>query len=164
MPVLLENVQKELKEIRDFKKYKIYPVTRIALTPAKGVKTVTYKANVKGDLDIYQTMIKFFGVDFVDADGTGVDKAKFRKDTYYFKKPGRRINEVQLKCSCSDFRFMFEKQLYDEKGLIGRWRKYKRKTPPPPIGRPFKNPDDYMGYCKHIWSFLEKLRTTKRIK
>ena len=166
MPVLLESVKKDLKKLRDFKKYKVYPVTNTAITPAKGVKTVTYKGDVKGSTDIYNTMIRFHNVEFVENIGSDTRKVKFRNVTYYFKNPQEKVNEVQLKCSCHDFRFMFEKQLYDEKALIGRWRKYKRRTPPPPHpdGRPFMNPDDHMGFCKHLWSFMEKLKKDKRLK
>lgn len=65
--------------------------------------------------------------------------------------------------NCPDFRFTWEKPLYDHKGLIGRWRKYIRKTPPPPKGHPYRNPDDKLGFDKHTWSVLFALKGSGRI-
>jgi DNA gyrase subunit B len=43
--------------------------------------------------------------------------------------------------NCPDFRFSFEKQLYDKDSLIGNWRRYKRKTPPSVRPAKPKNPN-----------------------
>lgn len=180
MPVLLEKIQKELKNLRNTNDYDILDVSKLAVQPMKGVKTVTYKANVKGGMPRrtpgssakrkkkldYQTMVQFLDVEFMESPTDETITATYNKQPYYFKIPDVREKFIKLKCSCQDFRFMWEKQLWDEKGLIGKFRSYTRKTlvpPGDPKGRPPVNPDEYMGYCKHMHSTLEKLREKKKI-
>ena len=66
--------------------------------------------------------------------------------------------------NCDDFRFMFEYPLFRKKGLIGTYRRYTRQTPPPPVGYPFKNPDEYLGFCKHIWNLIGSLKKRNLVK
>ncbi len=113
----------------------------------------------------YRVAIQFFEVKFSDKKSkffseivTVGGKVKFRE------VPNVKSNSVKLKCSCPDFRFRFEKELFDHKGLIGRFQKYTRKTPPPPEGHAFANPDELMGYCKHIHIFLKRLKANEKIK
>lgn len=66
--------------------------------------------------------------------------------------------------NCEDFRFYWEYPLYKKKGLIGTFRRYSRKTLPPPEGRPYKNVTEQLGFCKHIWNLLVAFRTRGDIR
>ena len=65
------------------------------------------------------------------------------------------LNSGVVVHNCTDFRFRWMKPLYDSKGLLGNWKRYKDYTPNNPRS---VNPHGYMGICKHIFSFLNKLK------
>lgn len=172
MPVLLKQIRNQLKQYRPGapRSYPLQRVSKLESRAAPGINSVTYKAVVKGSgTRDYITFVQFFDVEFKE----NKDKKFFipvsvGENLKFHSKHSVAKNRVSLKCSCDDFRFRFEKQLFDEKALIGRFRKYVRKTPPPvrpanaknpnPIGKDFENPDDYLGFCKHIWSLLNALK------
>ena len=72
--------------------------------------------------------------------------------------PDLAKNPVRVACSCPAYYFYFS---YWNKmgGAHARrpLRGYVRKTPPPPEGLPFKNPDHLPGACKHILAFANYL-------
>lgn len=58
---------------------------------------------------------------------------------------------VKVTCSCADFYFMWWKWNSNTNALAGPdFDKYERKTPDPPVGRPYKNPGQHEGLCKHL--------------
>jgi len=159
-------------------------VKELELTAMLGVKTLTFKGVVKSEfpqerakqkIDVrgkmvkaplsYMVHIQFHNVDFQEEkDAEHEEAVKVGSKTVYFRRPRVGVNPLKLKCTCQDFRFNWEKELFDNKALIGSWRKYKRKTPPPPEGFPYANPFEYMGFCKHINSFLFHLRREELIR
>lgn len=184
MPVLLKKAKDDLsklpRKLADYTKLGLAGPLDTKFQP--GIKAVTFQGNIKSEedpTDMYRTTIQFFDVeykktDFKDAIKVEVEKGMILPDGYkeaktlFMKVPTVRGSGVRMKCACPDFRFNFEKQLYDKNGLIGNWRKYKRKTPPNvrpgnpknpnPIGADFKNPDNYLGMCKHLYSLLVHLK------
>lgn len=166
MPVFLKDVKAELQQfgrsVRKGEYRKQFRVSERQLVKKANLRnrSITYKTVVAGETNNYTVYVQFFGIDFreepnnantwlsVDVDGK----------KWWYRAPSARKNPVHLKCSDPDFRFRFEKPLFDAGGLIGTFRKYKRKTPPPPVGRPYANPDDLLGFCKHIWSLLRWLQ------
>lgn len=60
--------------------------------------------------------------------------------------------------NCRDFMFTFEKPLAENGGLWpnNRWTQYQRLTPKG-TGYPERNPNEKMGYCKHVATFLRYL-------
>lgn len=199
MPKLLKVIKADLLKVpRDVDgkvKRKLSQYTKLSLAGQLdtkyqyGTKSVTYSGNIKSETDpsdMYRVTIQFLKLEF--------NKSRIRKDDIEVKVspdailpdgfkegeirfmpiPKVAIHPVRLKCACPDFRFYFEKQLYDSNSLIGNWRKYKRKTSPKvrptrpsnpnPEGADFKNPDDYMGMCKHVYSFLVHLRNKGLVK
>jgi len=63
--------------------------------------------------------------------------------------------------NCPDFRFRFEKELYDVGGIIGNWNRYKKV---PGSNRGPVNPDHRLGYCKHVYSLLKSLKIMGYVK
>ena len=75
--------------------------------------------------------------------------------------PTVKENRVNLKCQCTDFRFVWEFPLFENKALIGRFRKYTRV---PGSARAPRNPNDLMGFCKHVWNFMRALENAGAMK
>lgn len=175
MPSFLGQLKRQLTAYgRDPNSYDAREVVDLETTALPGARAVRYRATVNGDGDQYSTYVQFFNVSFNSArGGANTELVNVSGATSYHAKPSIARNPVTLKCSCQDFRFNFEKQLFDVQSLIGNWRRYKRRTPPPtrpdqpknpnPIGHDFVNPDDYLGYCKHVRSLLLTLKRTRRI-
>jgi len=163
LPILSEIMKEALG--RDTKKY---PVKRTALKEMKagiGVKSLTFIGTVTGNSDTYKVAIKFFDVKFSDEKLKGYREVKAHGKVRYFEIPNININRFQWKSEDSNFRFMWEKPLFDNQLLIGNWRRYVRKTPPPSKGGyPFKNPDGIIGYSYPIHNMLRKLATLRLIR
>lgn len=147
-------------------------VSKLEISALIGIKSLTYKGIVNSEnpkerdsknkkLTVF---IQFFNIEFKDKEDEEYNLSVMVKGKkWWYKLPKLSVNSVKLKCSCFDFRFKFEKELQDKKGLIGRFRKYKRKTPPPPVGRGFANPTHVLGFCKHMWTFTWFLKRTKKL-
>jgi hypothetical protein len=140
------------------------------------------------------TYIEFHGVEFSDTKpkGKGWNPVKIQNQMFWYKTPTIQNNPVSLKCSCEDSRFRWERPLALIKSLIGSWRRYDakkedqkagvpaktrrarkyyvlgksyvRKTPRPPAGRPYANPNDIPGFCKHVHSLRIHLQKQGLIK
>lgn len=161
MPQFLRDIRDELKDFP--RNHRKYPRLRIRSFESKAVihtRSIIYRAAVMGETANYVTSIQFFDIDFFDEK----DKkdhplpVKVHGKIHYHQVPSVGRNTVLLKCSCPDFRFRWEKPLFDNGALIGQWRKYTRVTPPPPVGLPHANPEELMGYCKHVNSLLFALK------
>ena len=171
-------VLRELKQFRSGApgKYTKLPVKKIESVARPGINSLTVRSVVTGEFirekangskgkRKYRTSVQFFELQFSETKSKFFSvPAKVGGKLMYHQVPNLKENSVKLKCECEDFRFRFEKELFDNKGLIGRFRKYVRKTPPPPEGHPFANPEELMGYCKHVHSLLTSLKNAKRIK
>lgn len=174
MPLLLKDIKRDLKKFRDIKYYskKAIKITHLVVHPALNIQTLTFQAKVHGQMGDYLAQIRFHEVDFTDEGDMSAKLRSGREVTYF--APHIDANPVSINCSCQDSQFCFEWEMFKEDSCIGTWRKYKpnpiggvytahhpqggaykRKTPDPyKGGREFKNPDGYVGYCKHINAFL----------
>lgn len=186
MPFLFPTVKATMRRFRDPDRVYKERVTILSVdvSASPGVKTVQYQAVVKpktkGEKTNYTTTIRFHGI-VATTDRRNTKHISLDQDgkTYYYEIPSVKRNPVQIKCTCSSFRFEFEKQDYDAGGLIGNWRRYKRKTRPAqrppnarnpnPQGRDFVNAlpdggDEIVGYCKHIHALLQLLRKQDKVR
>lgn len=65
---------------------------------------------------------------------------------------------IQVRCSCPDYRWTWGWDNYEKKVMAGpNVPPYQRKTPPPPEGYPYRNPQHVIGPCKHIRACLKWL-------
>lgn len=127
---------------------------------AKGVKTVYYNASVVGQSGKTYRQTVAFRTDISDTPRKGYVKYKGKDDKreFYYRIPSLSKDNIRLTGSCPDHLFRFSYPLSLKKALIGKWHRYKRKTPPPPKGRPHVNPKNRLGFCKHMYAFISRLR------
>jgi hypothetical protein len=167
MPKLLRDIRDELREFpRNPRKYPRLPLQSKTLEsrPQLYHNSIMYRAVVKGETANYVTSVQFWKIDFQsDKDESHSIPIKADGKLMYYKCPSVGRNAVKIKCSCEDFRYRWEYPLFQEGGLIGQFRKYTRKTPPPPAGAPYANPDEFLGYCKHVHSLLLALRDSELV-
>ena len=72
--------------------------------------------------------------------------------------PSLSKNPVRVSCSCPAYYYYFS--YYNKMGGAHARRPlkgYVRKTPPPPVGRPFTNEPKLAGACKHVLAFANYL-------
>ena len=157
---------------RDIKDYTILKVSRLDTTPNvkegylefEGVVSSETQAGVK-----YRVMMRFHDLDFQPIqDESHTQEAqtivKGKRVKVYFSTPTIRHNAVSMKCVCKDFRHRFSHQLADVDTLIGAPLPYDRKTPQWPEGNPYANATDKQGFCKHVHSMVEYLKSKSLIK
>lgn len=163
MSVLLSKIYSGLSAFgRNPGSYPPLKMRKLETLASPGIKSLMYKSVIKGETDDYLTYAQFFNLEYSDIKDKEFSEAeKVGNKVKYHKKPSISKNPVSLKCSCTDFRFCFEKELYDSKALVGAYRKY---TPvKPPSGRPPKNPGHHLGCCKHVYNLIEILKRNGRI-
>lgn len=112
----------------------------------------------------YLVTIRFHEIRFVENESP-IYKVpwKIGFTTYYAKTIAIQNNPVMMRCNCRDFSFTWEKPLADQGGLWPNnvWSKY---VPVPGSDREPRNPDNRMGYCKHIQTFLVFLYDSELIR
>lgn len=163
MPVLLNKIYSGLSSFgRNVSSYPSLRLKKLETLASPGVNSLMYKSIIEGESDDYLTYVQFFDLEYSDTKDKDFTEAEtVAGKLKYHKKPNVSVNPVTLKCSCTDFRFCFEKELSDNKALIGAWRRY---TPvKPPSGRPPKNPRHVMGMCKHTHNLLKILKSNGRV-
>lgn len=162
MPVFFKDVKTDMKKVpRDPNSYPRLPNRKVESIARPGIKSLTYKSIILGETDNYISTIQFFKVGF----NGGKNKkfsipSKVEGKLVYHEKLSIKKHPSMMKCSCPDFRFMWEKPLYDNKGLIGRFRKYTKVAG---STRPSRNPDERIGFCKHVNSLLSALKDSGQI-
>ena len=145
--------------------------------PFKGMGSVVYqwrhkpspiKRNKDGSMpktrkpSHYDVYLEFQQVSFAEegdeipSDNTWA-KIDYHGETYYFEKPRIDRNPIRIRCSCADFEFRGAWEAF-KNGMLygGRPKKYVRKTPAPPEGRPYANPTHVPMMCKHIYASITR--------
>lgn len=69
--------------------------------------------------------------------------------------------DVGINCTCSDFKFRFAHQHYQNKSLVGEPPEQYVKVPG--SNRPPVNPDNVLGACKHILALEQNLKQMRII-
>lgn len=87
---------------------------------------------------------------------------KDKDGDYWIKKPNPSTDEFRVRCSCHDFYFTWGIWNFLNNCIFGnKPRPYRRLTPPPPKGYPYRNPLKVFGGCKHLWNAVKHLETNK---
>jgi hypothetical protein len=119
-----------------------------SITLAQGVKTITFSCQVPSftKSSKYTVQVVFTGIEFGDRK---MSPAWRDYEGIFFKKPNVVDNRVILRCSCPDARHRFGHAWKVNKSLFRAYPKYVKKT-----NRPYLNPDNIEGLCKHLHSTL----------
>lgn len=164
-------------------KYTTLSVKDITYKAYFGAKQIAYTGIVKSEgiwnhKDIqpnYKVSLIIEGIKFTQKKVGKDDIAAYvgNKQMYY-KPPSIDKSVVRLRCQCLDFQHRFSHELKDQKALIGRPKKYVRKTPlwtkanwdAYLAGKgdrpyPYANATGKIGFCKHIYSFVKELKKLK---
>lgn len=104
--------------------------------------------------NVYQPMIEFNDVEFTDS---GVSNFKGTDgEEHSINKIMLSRADVSINCTCSDFKFRFAHQHYQNKSLVGEPPEQYVKVPG--SNRPPVNPDNVLGACKHILALEQHLK------
>lgn len=156
----LEKIEKEMTKFKpdQVKNYPKLKVKNFVASGFAGVNSVMYKMKVEGSKEAYQVIIRFNDLKFSDhqADKNYI-KIMIRGEEYWFTVPSWKHSPVQLKCNCHDFRFTWEYALSKIGSLIGKYRRYQRKT----TTRPPRNAQNVPGMCKHVLNGVDFLFNSK---
>ena len=132
--------------------------------PFAGVKTVLFQLAMRGVTQnqvTHRVNILFTGIDVKTEPTNGHLEIKDNTGTYYFAKPTANGSIARVRCTCHDFYFTCGIWDFNTGALFGdKPRPYKRKTPPPPKGWPYRNPDKIPGTCKHIFNAIKFLQSS----
>ena len=142
-----------------------FSITRLAPVPMTGAFAVQARFQSLTDphLRYYDTTIILFDLEYVETrDGNHPLSVEVTPGKYlYFPRPQMSRNGAAVTCQCSDFYFRWKFAL-DRAGNLGfdYWHGivYRRRTPPPPIGRPYQNPNNVPGCCKHIINLARRMQ------
>lgn len=167
----LSQILGEMERMRDPASYDSFASSSIKKNVVPKNGTILFEGSVKGTRKSYVVAVEINGVDFKKSPSEidPEDEDDYVKDLSTGKAVYHNIptteNPMRVSCSCDDFGFRWSYPLFKKKSLIGGYREYKRRTPPPEKGgRPYVNPDDVVGVCKHLYSFLWVLINKKEIK
>ena len=175
MPIRFEQLRSTMRGERDPSRYPYLKVLHLEVEAIPALNSLVFKGNVMSQTtsQVYKSTIQFFGVSFTaenelkPGEASRLPHVDFRGEQLYFQAPSLAKSEARIHDTCPDFRFMWMKQDHDVGSLVGDWIRYRRLTPPPvrpahpvnpnPIGKDFKNPGDYPGFCKHLASLARFL-------
>ena len=130
-------------------------VKLVKIIPFAGVKSAIYQLKMNGvtQKTIHNVNIQVSGLKIVTReprylDGyTMVDEGDKK---YWIPTPSASTSVIKVRCTCKDYYFTFGWWNFRQGSMFGRQQKpYKRKTPKPPKGRPYRNPQKFAGSCKH---------------
>jgi hypothetical protein len=79
----------------------------------------------------------------------------------YWVKPITDDSDIRVHCSCTDYYFSF--WMWNKKGNSHYGEDMKPYTPVGGSNRPPKNPNHYMGMCKHLLRVLTELKKLKLV-
>jgi hypothetical protein len=102
----------------------------------------------------YQTAIEFDNVNYQEnglASFKGTDGEEHKIDRLTMNSV-----DVNVNCTCADFKYRFAHQHYQNKSLVGEPPEQYVKVPG--SNRPPVNPDNVLGACKHILALEKQLK------
>jgi len=135
-------------------------ISNIRYTAYPMQHAVQVEASARGSTGNYEPIILFTDVEFQEADTPNVITFKaINGEEYHVSPVSRRMNNVEMSCDCMDYQWRFASQNYQKDTQFGQPPPpYQRKTPLPPAGRPYANPMEVSGMCKHMVRFADQLQ------
>lgn len=155
------------------------------ITPYRGMKIVAFSFTVPGltQYEVTRTgrkigpiphreIIAFQDCNILEANSAPSDEEKnkyfqinYKGDIYWIEKINLDKQKATIRCDCRDFIYTWAYYDFRTGNLWGPPPKpYIRKTPAPPVGRPYRNPNGYPGFCKHIYYIWRNFMVNQRGK
>ena len=150
----------------------------VDMIPFLGTKMLVIRSEAKGlapnhseTSEHHVQIIRFMGVHFSEGPQDGYLEASSKRmgQKFWFKPVWQKVNPCDVYCSCKDFQFRFSYYIDSRfhalaTTLTNEIKNYKRKTPPPPKGRPYVNPGHLPGMCKHLLRLTDTLIDNKVLR
>lgn len=159
----LERKTRAFRPLTKKRQFAVDPIkiVNLDITPYLGTKMLLFRGlatSSKGG-GRYKTVVSFTKVKFEpESTNTNVTFTASDGEEYNIQPIKLSVNNVKVRCQCLDHYFRFATWNFNDKSIYGRAPKpYRRKTPPPPIGRPWANPSRTPGLCKHILKTIQAL-------
>ena len=135
-------------------------VTKVEYIPYPEQYALLVRAAVRGEEMTYNSRMLFRDVEYRDADSDIVVTFKATNgEDYHIVPVFRDLHDVELSCTCMDYAWRFWMQNFQQDTQFGKGpNPYRRKTPPPPDGRPYANPEEVAGMCKHLIKLSDHLQ------
>jgi hypothetical protein len=143
------------------------------IIPFAGTNSVLFQLTLKGVTELnssgypvnHKVNLFFYGVDIKRVEVKGYIKVTDNTGDYWFNPPNANNTNVKVRCTCKDHYFTFGIWNFNQGAIFGnKPRPYKRLTPPPPNGYPYRNVNQYCGIDKHITNSVKYLQNTKMMK
>jgi hypothetical protein len=128
--------------------------------PFAGAKMCLFQISMRGVTQQgvrHRVNILATGIDVTRQDTSDPNKFKFNdKDgDFWIPKIDPVKSPVKVRCSCHDHYFTWGIWNFNNDA---KPRPYKRLTPAPPVGYPYRNPKQLPGICKHIRNAVTRLQ------
>lgn len=124
-------------------------ITQMRYIPNQPSSAITIKSTTTGQTHDHNQEILIHGVNYNTEDGVTIPGYDVTIEPLH-----THSNDLQVKCSCSDFYWRFATWNAMNQSLIG--------DPPPPYvkksNRPDVNPNQTPGICKHIMAVVNRMR------
>jgi len=163
----LQQLIESTKELRKkFNKAKPCQLRKVFLVPMSNQIAVNARFDRTTDKFLYHEVLIIFKDISIDPERNEEHPVGFEvlpERWMYTERPSLTETDVGVVCSCSDYFYTWWKWNRGAKAYIGglNMPPYQRKTAAPPVGRPYKNPSQKPGVCKHIAFTVQKLAETK---
>ncbi len=152
----------------------ISPSVRLdKVIPFAGTNSVLFQLTLKGVTELnssgfpvnHKVNILFYGLRVERFEVKGFIKVTDNTGDYWFEVPSANSTNVRYRCTCKDHYFTWGIWNFNQGAIFGnKPRPYKRLTPPPPNGYPYRNPNKYCGICKHGSNSVKYLQSIKMMK
>jgi hypothetical protein len=151
---------------RNLKSAPTVTISNVELIPMIGMNSLMIRSGGMGSEPSkpHVQIVQLYDIHFSDKPIVGHIQAvdtKTRKP-FWFKPAAAKVNRTAIWCNCGDFQWRCAWSI-DHRfhalaaKLANEIAGYVRKTPDPPVGRPYGNPGDVPTGCKHTLQLLQTL-------
>ena len=137
------------------------------IIPFAGTKIILFQLSMAGVTQKnvrHQVNVLFTGIDIKREPTDGYIKISDKTGDYWYSKPSANSSTIRYRCTCKDAYFTWLIWDFKQGAIFGdKPRPYKRLTPLPPKGYPYRNPDEIPGACKHFFNSIKHLQANKYI-
>lgn len=141
-----------------YRQHSIDPVEikSISWIPYLGMRTLFCKTLIESNNKEYNVIVLFKNVVVFEEKKPNTYQILSENKKYYVQQMFNEINDVNVRCSCDDFKWRFKYYNFIDHSLYGN----KGKQYTPISNMPNANPQKSPGICKHIMKLMQNLNDT----